>query len=90
MKEAKKRTTNGKTKSKFTVKEYMHLMQTMMGNPGDLKPCNSKKHRVKFDKSDSSNDEERIFMMSNILADIILTNQPIQRRRTDMMIGCIQ
>jgi hypothetical protein len=29
-------------------------------------------------------------MMSNILADIILTNQPIQRRRTDMMIGCIQ
>jgi hypothetical protein len=45
-------------------------MQTMMGN---AKPhITSKKRKVKFDKSDCSDDEEQIFTMSNIPGDMTI------------------
>jgi hypothetical protein len=55
--------TNG---SKFTVKQYAHLMQSMMANAAAFQPNKKKKRKVSVHESkDSSDEDEQHFQVTN-------------------------
>jgi hypothetical protein len=55
--------TNG---SKFTVKQYAHLMQSMMANAAAFQPNKEKKRKVSVHESkDLSDEDEQHFQVTN-------------------------